>query len=56
MAYDWKITLKKGVKYLCFYAVPWLISGFLTENPEMASLTVGTGLTMLANYLKHRRD
>ncbi len=55
MAYDWKITIKKGVKYLLFYGVPGVIASFLQFYPEYSALTVGTLLTMSANWLKHKQ-
>lgn len=52
--YNWQLTLIKGLKYLAFYGLPWAILQWLQYNPEIGSLTVGTLLTMLANWLKHK--
>ena len=62
--YDWKITLKKGLKYAAVYGVPWIIQGFLNDfptiaamqiDPAMVGITIGSLLTMLMNYLKINR-
>jgi len=53
--YSFKKTLLKGLQYLLFFGVPYAIAGFLTENPHIAGLTVGTILTMFSNWLKNHR-
>lgn len=54
MVYDWKKTVSKSWKYLCFYGIPTVVAYFLNAYPEIAGLTVGTLLTAGANWLKHR--
>ena len=54
MAHDWKLTTKKGLKYLLFYGVPAVLLQWLQYHPEIGSLTLGTLLVMLANWLKHK--
>lgn len=52
--YSIEITIKKAFKYICFYGFPALVAGWIQLNPTEASLTIGTALTMLSNYLKHK--
>lgn len=55
--YDWKITLKKGLKYLAFYGLPALIT-YLINMPQMSSvmsLSVGSILVIIANWLKQHQ-
>lgn len=54
MTYNWKITLWKGIKYGCFYGIPFLVASFINLYPEYAAMTVGSLLTMGVNYMKHR--
>ena len=51
--YQFKKTLEKGLKMLALYGVPYALSLLVTEYPEIASLTVGTLLTMLSNFVKN---
>ncbi len=53
--YEWKITLKKGVLGALAYGAPALIEAVLRGNPTWASVTVGSLLVMVANWLKHRK-
>jgi len=53
--YNWKITLWKGIKYLLFYGAPWAIFAWLDFYPQYASLSIGTILTWIANWLKHKK-
>lgn len=52
--YDYKKTLKKGIKYFVIFALPWLISMFIKEMPEIANISIGGLLVMASNYLKHK--
>lgn len=51
--YELKLTLWKGIKYLSFYGVPFVVGAYLNFHPEIASLTVGTIATMVVNYMKN---
>jgi hypothetical protein len=55
MAYEWMKTIKKGVIQLLCFGVPLVITTYLQWYPEAATLTVGTILTMLINYLKNKK-
>ena len=52
--YDVIITLKKALKYLLFYGIPLGIAAFVQFYPAISGLTIGTLLTMLANFIKNR--
>lgn len=52
MNYSLKITLAKGVKYLVVFALPFVVSQFIYQLPEIANLTLGSCLLMLMNLLK----
>lgn len=53
--YDWKITVRKGFKFALYYGIPYLIGALLIDNPEIASITIGTLATMVNNYIKNGR-
>jgi hypothetical protein len=50
--YSFKITLIKGAKYFCIFLLPLLVDKFIISYPEIAQLTVGGILVMIANYAK----
>jgi len=52
--YDWKLTLKKGVKYTVLFILPALVSWLIVEYPQYMQLTVGGVLVMLVNFLKNK--
>jgi len=52
--YEWKKTVSKSWKYLCFYGIPMLIAWSLNLSPEVIGLTTGTILTGLSDWFKHR--
>lgn len=52
--YDYKKTISKGVRMFVLFALPWLVSLFIQEMPEIASLSIGGLLVMLSNFLKHK--
>lgn len=47
-------TITKGVRTFIWFALPWLVSMFIQEMPMIANLTIGSLLTMGANWLKHK--
>lgn len=47
-------TMKSGVKYFVLFALPWLVSMFIKEMPEIANISIGGILVMLTNWLKHK--
>ena len=51
--YNWKLTIWKGVKYLVFFGVPTGIAAYIQFDPVTTGLTVGTVLTMFANFLQN---
>ncbi len=52
MQFSIKQMLQKMAKYLIFYGVPFLVAQWLQANPAIASLTVGTIMTGIMNWLK----
>lgn len=52
MAYSYKKTLQKGLKYFVLFALPILVDRFIIAMPDIANLTLGVLLVMLCNYLK----
>ena len=50
--YSFVTTLKKGLKYFILFILPVLIDKFVVAYPQVAQLTVGAVLVMLANFLK----
>jgi hypothetical protein len=52
MKYSLKIGLLKALKYIAIFALPMLVDQFVVAYPQLAQLTVGGILVMLANYLK----
>ena len=50
--YSFVITLKKGLKYFLIFILPVLVDKFVVSYPQVAQLTVGALLVMLANFLK----
>lgn len=52
MNFSYKQMFWKGVKYFVIFALPFLVSQFIVQFPELAQLTVGGLLVMLANFLK----
>ena len=53
MNYDWKLTIKKGIKYFIIFALPILVNQFVVAYPDWAQLTVGGLLVMAVNWGKH---
>lgn len=52
MTYDWKVTLKKFVKYVVIFALPMLVDNLIVAYPEWAQLSVGGLLVAFVNWLK----
>jgi hypothetical protein len=50
--YSVKITLQKGIKYFGIFLFPFLVDRFIFSFPELAQLTLGSVLVMIANYIK----
>jgi hypothetical protein len=50
--YSFKITLIKGAKYFGIFLLPLLVDRFIISYPDIAQLTVGGLLVMIANYVK----
>lgn len=55
-SYDYKKTLIKGLEYFVYSGVPALIGFLLDSNPFLFSISVGTLLKLLSDYLKHKHD
>lgn len=53
MNYDWKLTIKKGVKYFVIFLLPFLVNQFVVAYPDWAQLTLGGLLVMGVNWGKH---
>ena len=54
MNYDFKKTLIKGVKLLVIYGLPWLVTAFINNFPDIANLPIGMALHILVDVLKHK--
>jgi len=52
--YNYTTTIKKGVRVFVLFTLPWLVSIFIKEMPEIANISIGGLLVMICNYLKHR--
>ena len=52
MQLDYKITLQKGLKYFVVFVFPFAVNQFIFQLPDIANLTIGACLLMLANVLK----
>ena len=52
MQYKLSKGLHKAVKAFVYFGLPFLVSTFIKEMPDIANLTVGGLLVMLANYIK----
>ena len=52
--YSYTKTFTKGLKMFVLFALPWLISLFIKEMPEIANISIGGLLVMMSNYLKHK--
>ena len=48
--------LKKGLKYLLVFGLPFVIDQFVVSYPQVAQLSVGTLLVMGLNFLKVRAN
>ena len=46
--------LKKAMKYFIVFSLPFLVSQFIVAMPEIANITIGTGLLALCNLLKNK--
>lgn len=56
MQFDYKIMLQKGIKYFVAFVLPFAVSQFIFQMPEIANLTIGSCLLMLVNALKTKYD
>ena len=56
MDYSYAKTLKKGVKYFVIFILPFLVDKLIVSYPEIAQLTIGGILVMLADYAKRKMD
>ena len=54
MRYDFKKTLGKGLRSIIYFGTPALLAIAFDANPSLSSITLGTLVTMLSNYLKHK--
>ncbi|KKL55450.1 hypothetical protein LCGC14_2255300 [marine sediment metagenome] len=54
MNYSYAKTLKKGIKYFVLFGLPWLVSVFIKEMPEIANISIGGLLVMATNWLKNK--
>lgn len=52
--YDVRKTVKKMGAYLLFYCGPLILGHLLEFHPEVCSITVGTLLTGIFNWLKNK--
>jgi len=39
---------------IILFALPWAVSMFIQEMPEIANISIGGLLVMISNYLKHK--
>jgi len=52
MEFSYKTMLEKGFKYFIIFSLPFLVDMFIVSMPEIATLSIGTGLLMICNLLK----
>lgn len=52
MDYKLSIGIKKAVKSFVYFGIPFLLSAYVQQMPDVANLTIGGLLVMLANYIK----
>ena len=52
--YDWKKSAVKGLQVAAFSGLPALIAYYMSANPAIAAVTIGSVLTALMNYLKFK--
>lgn len=50
--FDYKIMIKKGIKAFILFSLPILVDKFIIDYPELAQISLGSCLSMLANYVK----
>ena len=50
--YSFPKTLGKGIKYFVIFVLPYLVSQFIYQMPDIANLTLGALLVMAVNWLK----
>ena len=53
MANDWKKTLRKCAETFVCYGIPAFISWYVEYHPVVMTVTVGTILKAVADYLRH---
>jgi len=44
--------LHKAVKAFVYFGLPFLVTSFISQVPDIANLTIGSVLVLLANYIK----
>jgi len=52
--YAWKITLLKGLRRALQFGLPLFVAYMVQFYPAIMSLTVGTILEMLINWIKNK--
>jgi len=53
--YDWRKTGKKCLKFAIFYGIGLVAGSVAGANEGICALIVGTILTALYDFIKHRR-
>ena len=52
--YSWKKSVWKGIKQILIFGIPYLAAWLVQFHPEVSSLTIGTILNIVFNYLKNK--
>ena len=50
--YSFKIGFLKGLKYFAIFVLPLFVDKFIIAFPELAQVSLGSALVMVANYFK----
>ncbi len=54
--YDLNKSLKKSLEFLLYSGLPALIGYLLNSYPALFSISLGSLLKLLSDYLKHQHD
>lgn len=52
MNYKLSKGVGKAVRSFVYFGLPFLVTSFIQGFPDIANLTIGSVLVMLANYIK----
>lgn len=52
--YSYGKTIKKGIKYAVIFILPFIVDIFIDRCSTIANLSIGTGLLLIVDFLKHK--